>query len=314
MKNHPPYHLRPNKAVDRLTFFEAVRRLEKIAPLDEYTYYGMGGPYLEEFRLLYEFCPQLKMVSIEKDKDTYSRQQRHKPCGTLKLIHQAMGDFVSEFESRDSKSIIWLDHHDLKFNHFGDYIALLSKLPEYSVVKISLRCSPDDYREPEKEKEFVDTYRALIPALPETLPRKSVEFATLLQKMVQVASQQALPAALGMRLQPISSFYYADGVAGMFTLTGIVAGKGNNSLFVREKFSSWEFASLKWAKPKEINLPQLSTKERLLLQEHLPCDRPKVLGKTLGYRLAGTNATSSKMLEQYARFHRYFPFFMKGIP
>ena len=62
----PPYHLRPNKAVDRLALVEAIKRLGRMGDLSEYTYYGLGGPYLEDFRLLYELCPEIKMVSIEE--------------------------------------------------------------------------------------------------------------------------------------------------------------------------------------------------------------------------------------------------------
>ncbi|MGH7814651.1 MAG: O-methyltransferase [Candidatus Binataceae bacterium] len=59
----PAYHLRPNKAVDRLIFMEAIQHLEGVHPLDSYTYYGFGGPFLEDCRLIYERHPKIKIVS-----------------------------------------------------------------------------------------------------------------------------------------------------------------------------------------------------------------------------------------------------------
>ncbi len=53
----PAYHLRTNKAIDRFTFIEAIRRMASPKELSECTYYGFGGPYLEDFRLLHESFP-----------------------------------------------------------------------------------------------------------------------------------------------------------------------------------------------------------------------------------------------------------------
>ena len=84
---HPAYHLRPNKAAERFAFIEAIRRLERLSEsgLADYTYHGLGGPYLEDFRLLYEFCPDIDMVSIESNDETYKRQRFHRPSSKVKL-------------------------------------------------------------------------------------------------------------------------------------------------------------------------------------------------------------------------------------
>jgi len=56
---HPAYHLRPNKAVERVAFIDGIKHLGRFERLSEYTYFGFGGPYLEDFRLLYEFYPEI---------------------------------------------------------------------------------------------------------------------------------------------------------------------------------------------------------------------------------------------------------------
>ena len=47
---HPPYHLRTNKAVDRLLLVELLRVLE--ANGGPFSYYSLGGPFLEDLRVM----------------------------------------------------------------------------------------------------------------------------------------------------------------------------------------------------------------------------------------------------------------------
>jgi hypothetical protein len=98
-------------------------------------------------------------------------------------------------------------------------------------------------------------------------------------------------------------------------LTGVVCLRDHVARF-RKLFKNWQFANLDWGAPIEINVPNLSTKERLHLQRHLP--RQKNAGKTLrqslGYLINDDQAQSEIQLQQYADFHRYFPYFIKAIP
>ena len=96
----PAYHLRPNKAADRFALMEAIRRLPRLGDggLEEYTYFGLGGPYLEDFRLLYEFCPDMGMVSIESEEEVYKRQKFHRPFRTLKLIQDEVSSYIDRYD------------------------------------------------------------------------------------------------------------------------------------------------------------------------------------------------------------------------
>jgi len=308
---HPPYHLRPNKAVDRLMFVEAIRRLGKLAPLSDYTYYGLGGPYLEDFRLLYDFCPEIKMVSIERDKETFKRQKFHLPCGTLRLEKTDFKSFLARYESRDERSIFWLDYTGLEYGHFGEFMALLGKISENSMIKVTLRAEPRDYFDESGAERFKREFGALTDADP---PREFRDFACLLQDMLQVAAEKALPSAMPLMFHPVSSFYYADG-AKMFTLTGLICVR-TEAAMVKNAFRDWQFANLHWGKPKRIDVPVLSTKERLHLQNLLPCRgrAGRMLRAALGYLIDDDRRKTDIKLKQYAEFHRYFPYFMKGIP
>lgn len=310
--NHPPYHLRLNKAIERFIFIDAIRKLERFGDLSEYTYYGLGGPYLEDFRLLYEFCPGIGMVSIEEKPDTLKRQKFHQVCKTLRLVGAEISTFLAEYESANEKSIFWLDYTKLNLGAFEDFKVLLEKVAANSIVKLTLQAMPKDYKD--KGAKFREQFGAFMPDPLANPPFILEDYVLLLQDMLQIASQQVLPATGEMTYQPLTSFFYADG-ATMFTLTGIVCRRSDQKR-IRGLFKNWHYANLDWDAPTQISIPFLSTKERLHLQRHLPLKQNtgRRLLKVLGYTLDEDEANSIVMLKQYADFYKYYPFFVKAAP
>ena len=251
---HPPYHLRANKAVDRAALVEAIRILANGESLGNYTYYGMGGPFLEDHRLLYSAYPQLRLVSIEANEQTYHRQLFHRPCSDeiLDLRHQDFQSFLRTYESTDRKSIVWADYTDLQYAHVDNFVALLQTLASGSMEKTTLRCHARDYVDDRAKDAFYTKFDAVLPA-GATIPAQEFRLAGLLQAIMQVATQQALHGTPGREFQPVSSIYYRDGV-GMYTLTGVLC-TSNQLPAVRERFAEWQFASLNWEQPLHIDVP-----------------------------------------------------------
>ena len=326
----PPYQLRKNKAADRFALIEAIRRLPILGyDLNNYRYFSLGGPYLEDMRQIYEFCPEITMVSIEMYGEVCSRQCFHMPCRNIQIVESDLSSYITTFQP-ERECIFWLDNTGLEISNFDDFIRLLRKVFEGSLIKITLMANPMDYwkfsrdRRPiEKRKEKIPEFRRIFERVlphPDEYPHwKKQEFANLLKQMLRVATEEALPAeTTDLTFRPISSFYYIDSTP-MFTLTGIVWPRsGVQDLY--EIFGDWEFADLTWdidSKPKHIDIPDLSTKERLHLQEFLPCKTARgvtlrdALGHLIHHRDDGTTEAA---LEQYAAFHRYFPYFLRGVP
>lgn len=322
--NSPPYHLRPNKAADRFALLEAIKRLQLLGDggLEKYTYYGMGGPYLEDFRLLYEFFPEICMVSIEENDEVYKRQEFHRPFRTLRITRDDLSSFISLNDLGQKKSIFWLDYTDLKYRCFQDFINLLGAVTENSMIKITLQSDPKRFWDLAKNslrngqpEKFQQEFRKVLPNSSDIPPKLVEEFAFLLQEMLRIASQKALqPGASHRIFMPVSSFYYSDSM-GMFTLTGIVCNTDQKGS-VESAFDSWEFANLEWEPPTRISVPVLSTKERLHLQGLLPAKEAQgnELRERLGYMIEDSLGATEKALEQYAAFHRHSPFFMRGTP
>ena len=201
----------------------------------------------------------------------------------------------------------------LEYGHFEDFMVLLGKVAANSIVKITMRSEPRDYRD--RADDFRKKFDVLMPDPSADPPRTPGDFANLVQDMVQIASQKALSSAIPMMFLPLSSFRYSDGT-GMFTLTGIVCLRTDERT-VKKKFDNLRFANLDWKKPTVIDVPILSTKERLHLQRRLPCSATnggRILHRALGYLIDDDNARTEARLQQYADFHRYFPYFMKAVP
>ena len=194
---HPAYHLRPNKMAERFVFIEAIRRLERLSSggLADYTYHGLGGPYLEDFRLLYEFCPDIGMVSIENDGETYKRQDFHLPCSKIQLINNDMASFIANYNPGNMKSVFWLDYTGLEYSCFDEFKALLGLVVEESMVKVTLRCEPRNYGaignrriRRQKADEFRAKFGNVMPVPSANPPSRLENFANFLQGMLRLAA------------------------------------------------------------------------------------------------------------------------------
>ncbi|GJL69888.1 MAG: hypothetical protein NPIRA06_25230 [Nitrospirales bacterium] len=320
----PAYHLRTNKAVERLLFLKILRKIIPVGEMADYTYYSFGGPYLDDFRLIHENFPDMKMVSIERDPDIFKRQQFHQPNRNIELLNNDLHSFLAQYDAGDKKCVFWLDYTQLEYYQFEEFMLLLSKVSPGSIIKITLMAQSSNYQNHpndehfsndgsaiDKNQKFRNKFQEVLPSSNVVIPRPQLEFAKLLQSMLRIASQKALPSSAGgLFYQPLTSFYYKDGNVGIFTLTGIVCEKAEVSK-ITESFSKWKLANLHWKKrPTRIDIPVLSTKERLQLQSYLPCAGRDLL-KLLGYKIDGTR--SLEQMKQYAEFYTEYPYFIRAV-
>lgn len=336
---HPPYHLRPNKAIDRFLLVEILDILKRNCDISNYTYYGFGGPLLEDCRLIYSRFPEVKIVSIERDIDTVKRQRFHSFSKNLEIKHQDFSSFVADFSS-NGREIFWLDYTNLDIGNFNEFKSILQKVSDNSIVKITIRAEPPpkeltsenseekwaDFREryceekwadfqnkyrEERWEDFRKTYQEFLPdtAKPTDVDRR-LPFIELLQEMLQIASQQALPAAGNSIFQLLNSSHYNDSTH-MLSLTGIVCNR-NKMSNIREWFTNWKFINMEWERPRKIEVPILSIKERLHLEKSIPTGdhTGRTLSQVLRYNIDRRRENIDK-LKQYEEFHQYYPYFAR---
>lgn len=310
---HPPYHLRPNKAADRFMLVEVLRVLAEGRGLSGYTYYGLGGPFLDDFRMMRDFFPKMRLVCIEREDNTHKRQKFHLPARGVSLRKCDVAHFINWDFDGGEKEVFWLDYVELAIARLGEFMTVLGKVGDESIVKVTVPAKPP-YAEPSVAdiEDFRRQYEEFAPAdLGPSRFTREAPFAKLVQDMFQIAAQKALPAVTGRTFQVICSTRYRDG-APMFTLTGIVSALAG-AKELRALYRRWPLANLDWGDPRYIDVPILSVKERLRLERHLPCRAGKAgtLANVLGYRIDDDEERSRAGLEQYAQFHRYSPYFAK---
>jgi hypothetical protein len=68
----------------------------------------MGGPFLEDFKVVHAATSIKRMTSIEIDANTFLRQKFNRPLTCIQLLNEASSDFIHRY-SFDDSVIFWLD-------------------------------------------------------------------------------------------------------------------------------------------------------------------------------------------------------------
>jgi len=326
---HPPYHLRTNKAVDRLTFASVVRCLDH--NLAKCRYITLGGPFLEDLRIMDQFFPGMHLVSLEANKQTYLRQDFHMFSSQIKLLNTTLADYLTHTYEPGEIDVFWLDYTDLKFVRFEEFQRVLTLVPNGSVVRITLRAEPEIDIEPlrgrvpdetitrvrsDLEAKFTEEFESVLPHPPAGAFASPKDFAVMVQLMVRRAASKALDTAGSTRdFLPILSTRYNDQTQ-MISVTGTVYSRNQQAAAI-ERFKSVPSADFEWNEPTEINIPALSVKERMHLERRLPVpknykNKPgEYLKGKLKYRIDNTEGRSIQQLAQYAAHHRDYPTFIR---
>lgn len=327
---HPPYHLRTNKAVDRLLLAEIIRALGSDSQFSDFTYYSLAGPFLEDLRVMDHFFPEMKLVSIESNMHTYKRQLFNQFCSRLNLRESSLSEFLMHEYEPNCKDVFWLDYTDLKFKRFSEFQQLLKIAIPTSIIRITLRAEPEininsliDRLTDEEvaklkgqvQRNFIQEFDQIIPPLDlESVFHSYSGYAKLVQMMVKLAASQALDfPGSEVDFLPVQCARYNDNTQ-MVTVTGIVCRR-EEIQEIKNRMNSVRFSDFGWEKIAKIDVPALTVKERLFLEEYLPVnegqDAGELLLERLGYNIDNSAKLSKLKLSHYADCHRDYPNFVQ---
>lgn len=295
---------------------QTIHTLQKNIDFSGYTYFGFGGPFLEDLRLINYLFPKIKLVSIEKNAQTRKRQEFHCFTKDITLSPNDFSGFIAKYRGA-GKEIFWLDYTDLAYQNFVDFMSTLNKAGANSIIKISLRAQlekemlDEEYRK-EQVAKFIEQYGEILPSydIEEYFLRQN-KYMSLIMEMLRIASEKILPTAGGVKYQLLAASYYSDQTT-MLSITGIKCESGNVESY-RDLFKDSKLANLDWTDPNHIDLPFLSFKERFKLENHLGLDNVEIdkLAEILGYRIDESTAQSKRRLQNYSDFHHYYPQFVR---
>jgi hypothetical protein len=322
-----PYHLRTNKAVDRQIFLEMLGRLDRTLHFEQdYEYLGLGGPFMDDFRLLHEAFPTMPMTSVEREPEVLKRQRFNRPHSAIKFVYAELQDFIADYKPQ-KKVIAWLDYTSARelLNQTREIQDLLSKVPSgsVSVLKFTVNAyqnvapaiPPEGNPPPSLQQRRLASLQQRFAHLPlDPLAEADMEgplYAKTILRVLHLSILEKIGGLPGTTFEPLYVASYADGQK-MLTLAGAFGETDAVNRALKScRIQQWQFFSKSWSDIREIGVPELSSRERLFIRQMLPGLRANArqIRQKLRFNLAETSEESEKLLKQYIAFYRHLPFF-----
>lgn len=334
-----PYHLRPNKFVERLLFIELLRHISYFKPLEEYSYISMGGKYLEDFKLIHEHLNLRELLSLEVDGTTFGRQQFNRPFSFINCIKKSTTEFLKTIDSFLAQqetngipqTIFWLDFANAKgrASQLRDFETAISKLISYDIVKITMNANIATVMQNSEDEDDSDESALQTAAiqkiqriLSEYCPARTIEktelhdkgFAKILIEAIDRAGLKGLKNKRGNILHPLCAFRYHDGFHSMITYTVIILPKTELTRFESTTdLTNWNYYYPTTGKICDICIPDLSLKERMYINERLFVEPIEKMHKKMPFKLDASREISLAAIKSYIEHYRRYPNFARTI-
>lgn len=321
-----PYRLRPNKAVDREMFLSLLMRLTPTLGLEKYHYVGLGGPFLEDFRLIHARLGIAKMTCIETEVEVHKRQLFNRPVASIECVYKKLEDYLDETDF-ETPAIVWFDYTEPKSvtTQIERFARTIGTVPIGSVLRVTLNANPAALGKPDSQDISVEVEgevsvdRAQKPTIqewrlarfkerlgllfPSGLTAEGMNFKTYglsLLRTLKLAVEKEVLSFRDRRIVWALATHYADGQA-MVTAALVVCKNDDNA--IEELLKGWEFHSTADA-PHRLDLPALSTLERLTMESHE--DAKNEMGFELPKSDMGENP-----FDVFKKFYRIYPHFSR---
>jgi len=317
-----PYQLRPNKAVDRELFLSLLMRLAPRLGLEKYHYIGLGGPFLEDFRLLHSRIgigrkrggrTVGRLTCVESKLEVHKRQRFNRPVSCIKCVHSTIEKFL-DTTTVSRPAIIWFDYTKAAASHVHRFADTVGTVPIGSILRVTLNADPVEGREAEPSVSIevrsdmrLQRFRERLgPLVPSGLTAESMtmdRYGPTLLHVLKLAVEKQVMSFPDRRVVWALATHYADGRP-MVTAALVVCACDDTS--TEKLVKGWEFYSTPDA-PHRIELPALSSLERLTMESNSNARR------RLGFDLA--KVVDSQLgvdpFEVFRKFYRLYPHFSR---
>jgi len=318
----PPFQLRPNKFVDRMLFLDLATRTAALRGAQNYAYISMGAKFLHDHHSIYRRIGIDSLVSFDRESDDIKRQNFNRPTGKMKCLEMDSADLPGQLdELRGDKSvIIWLDFTSPKDRRvqLQQSEEVLKRLHPGDMLRVTMN---SEYRkfgkyDSDAEKKFPDLQSMVAAKLskqiPEYLPAsltrlEEIDVPRVLSCSLGMAADRAVKYRDDICIVPILSTTYADGDR-MLTAACVVRPIEEKTL--PDSLRGWRHRSKTWEDVVNIDVPDFSMREKQHIDRRLNYSPAKIL-QSLPFRpeSAGAADLLKKGIENYKRFHRYYPAF-----
>jgi hypothetical protein len=322
------YTLRPNKFVERKLFIELLGKIIGREYIDKYSYISLGGPQLEDLKLIHYELGIKDITSLEADSLIFERQQFNMRASIV-CKNETSGEFIDNLDISNSNKhvVVWLDYAAAgqRFDQLVEFEKLISKLRAGDIVKITMNANmatlgllPGKTREDNNKyrlqnlRSVLGKYSVSPPTPPEELTQKI--FVVLLCRAIKRAALEGIRGKPDTEIIPLSIFLYQDGEHQMLTITVMLTETVKAKVIpVDLQAMDWEFLPSDWEDITKINIPNLTTKERLFIEGLLAYENKDTLYTKLPFRLHKKDDKFQEMLDEFVKHYRRYPNYLQVI-
>lgn len=316
-----PYHLRPNKYVDREIFLDLLAKLDPCVDLRRYHYVGLGGPFLTDFRLVHNRFRMKKLISLDSDPEVCKRQEFNRPSHDIDVRCSTIEDYLDETYFH-CPAVIWFDYTSAEDvgNQILRFSNTIAEVPPSSIIRITLNANPTSLGSPSNEPSLNDGSLAktaeqkqewrlsalrkrlgsLVPHNAQPEDTNTKKYGRLLLRILEIAVARYTVHSGVNLIWPLAT-HYADGQP-MVTATVVVCEQELQNK-IKSIIENWEYMSDP-QNPLLLDIPILSVLERITMAASKnPQSKMKFDLKSGSMGLDPFKA--------YEKFYRVFPHFSR---
>lgn len=329
MSSQIPYQLRPNKYVDRALFMDLLNRATLFRGPESYVYISMGGKHLVDHKLVYQRVGIENGVSFDGDQGIIDRQRFNAP-GSATLLECMMSSEISHLlQTLDDlytpvpNYVVWLDYTSgrERKSQVDEFLGLLVAARPYDIFRLSMsaEASSLDYNAKEVAKRFnlkrqihirlAELKIQLGEWVPSTVHGISDEnFGSVLIDCIRLIASEAERRVRTLSFRPLLLTEYADG-AKMVTVCLLAIPRGDEANVARApSLAGWEHLSQDWSDIHYIRVPDLSIKEKELLDSKSGSSAADLCEK-IGFEIDVNRKRSIASVISYWKYRKYYPTF-----
>lgn len=321
-----PYQLRPNKFIDRQIFVDLLAKVCALRGAKDYIYASMGGKHLVDQESVYRRVGISNLFSFDGDEWVVKRQKKNVPfaevvCETM-LSGSLPGsiDRLADIFKPATNFVFWLDYTrpSERLAQLQEFSQLLQKCQPGDVARIAMNADiktlkgdwekggfsgPSEYRAHRLRGNLGAYYPANVTNVGED------DLPHVLSQAVFLSASEATISS-GLRYEPLLLTSYADGQR-MFTATFLTLPNSEDDIPVALK--NWDFIPTDTADILDISAPDLSMREKLLIDQYLSRS-PKDIIEKIGFSISADPIDAERSVQSYKTLHRYYPtFYAIGI-
>ncbi len=293
------YRIRPAKHSERNLLCDVIARLDRLEPITNFRYIGMGSIYFVDFIMIHRLFGISDMKSLEENNALFPRCQFNAPYDCIEVLNSSVASALPELFVADVPTIMWLDYDSkLSGSHLEEIRLAAASLTSPSLIVVSVNVHPDnnDERLVEFIKRFGERDGSRV-TKPADLNR--LRFPKLMWEYIDGAIRQGITSRSDHAFyEQILNIRYRDG-AEMLTVGGLICDRTHDAKSCG--FDSMHFTS-STHEAYDLKVPKLTYRERKALDALLPSD-----GADLGNAPPGLSEAD---IRGYAELYRHAPFYV----